>query len=143
MTNTIDTAAAGAGASSEAVQEILDWYAHYDALALAGDLEGMADVAAFPLNEVTDDAQGHGLAASCDRERYIAQMREVVGGGGAEMTSVRHPIFLSPALCFVVTDASFEVDGVKNEMRYGDLLLRTADGWKFQTMVAGGWHDQM
>lgn len=72
------------------------------------------------------------------------QMQEVVGGAESlEMVSTRHPIFLSPALCFVVTDASFVVGGEETQMRYGDLLLRTADGWRFQTMVAGGWHEQM
>ncbi|KJQ55408.1 hypothetical protein [Microbacterium sp. SA39] len=140
----VTMASAGAGASAEQTQEILDWFARYDALVQAGDLEGMADLASFPLNEVTDDAAGHGLAAPCDRERYLAQMQEVVGGSGdLEMTSTRHPIFLSPALCFVVTDAVFVSEGIETQMRYGDLLMRTADGWKFQTMVAGGWHEQM
>lgn len=140
----VTAAAEGGGASAQQTREILDWFARYDALVHAGDLEGMADVASFPLNEVTDDAAGHGIAAPCDRQRYLAQMQEVVGGAeGLEMTSTRHPIFLSPGLCFVVTDALFVSDGVETRMRYGDLLLRTADGWKFQTMVAGGWHEQM
>ncbi|MBT2484168.1 MULTISPECIES: nuclear transport factor 2 family protein [unclassified Microbacterium] len=140
----VTRAAENGAASSAAIQEIFDWFARYDDLVRAGDLEAMADMAAFPLNEVTDDAAGHGVTAPCDRERFIAQMREVVGAdGGGEMTSTRHPIFLSPSLCFVVTDASFTVGGEETAMRYGDLLIRTADGWKFQTMVAGGWHEQM
>jgi hypothetical protein len=143
MTDT-DTAAAGAMATQEEVQEVLDWFARYDELVGAGDLEAMADMAAFPINEVTDDARGYGLAGSCDREKFIAQMREVVGGAGdLEMTSTRHPVFLSRGLCFVVTDASFTVGGHTTQMRYGDLLMRTANGWKFQTMVAGGMHEHM
>jgi hypothetical protein len=140
----VTMAASGAGASAEQTQEILDWFARYDALVQVGDLAGMADMASFPLNEVTDDAAGYGIAAPSDRDRYLAQMQEVVGGSGdLEMRSTRHPIFLSPALCFVVTDAVFVSDGIETQMRYGDLLMRTADGWKFQTMVAGGWHEQM
>jgi hypothetical protein len=137
-------AAAGATATEARVQEVLDWFARYDALVDEGNLDAMADMAAFPINEVTDDADGHGLAGPCDREKFLTQMREVVGGAGeVQMTSERHPVFLSPALCFVVTDASMTVGEQTTQMRYGDLLVRTADGWRFQTMVAGGWHDHM
>ena len=126
------------------MQEVLDWFDRYDALVGAGDLYGMADLAAFPINEVTDDAAGHGLAAACDRERFVAQMRAVVGGAGeVEMSSTRSLVFLSPGLCFVVTDATVTADGQTTQMRYGDLLVRTAAGWRFQTMVAGGWHAHM
>lgn len=139
-----DAAAAGYPAGEQEIREVLDWFARYDALVAAGDLEAMADMAAFPINEVTDDADGHGIAAPCDRERFLAQMREVVGGAGeVEMSSARHPVFLSPALVFVVTDATITVGGETHRMRYGDLLLRAADGWRFQTMVAGGWGDRM
>ncbi|WP_104164417.1 hypothetical protein [Arthrobacter sp. SX1312] len=142
--NDTTSAAAGASASPAATQEILDWFAQYDALVQVGDVEGMADLASFPLNEVSDDATGRAVTRSCDRMTYIEQMRQVLEGSeGAEMKSNRHPTFISPALCFVVTDASFVVGGVETQMRYGDLLVRTPDGWKFQTMVAGGWHDQM
>lgn len=125
-------------------REIEDWFARYDALVAAGDLEAMADQALFPLNEVTDDPQGFGVVSRTDRERFRAQMREAgVGAEGLEMRSTRTPIFLSPALAFVVTDAEFVAEGQTTTMRYGDLLVRTPDGWRFQTMVAGGWSDQL
>lgn len=137
-------AAAGWTADEQEIDEVLAWFARYDELIAAGDLEAMADVAAFPLNEVTDDPEGHGLARPCDRATFIRQMQEAgVGSGGTTTTSVRHPVFLSAALCFVVTDASFTTDGHTEQMRYGDLLIRTEHGWRFQTMVAGGWHQQM
>ncbi|MCD1570577.1 hypothetical protein [Agromyces mediolanus] len=144
-THEITAAAAGGDSTAEQLAEVLAWFDRYDERVAAGDLNGMADLAAFPINEVTDDADGYGIASACDRERYLAQMREVVGANSAELTmhSTRHPIFLSPALCFVVTDASFELGGRTQQMRYGDLLVRTAEGWRFQTMVAGGWHEQM
>lgn len=134
---------AGPAATPELTQEVLDWFARYDRLVASGDLDAMADMAAFPLNEVTDDADGHGMAGLLDRTRYLAQMAQVISNDDVTMESTRQPIFLSPALCFVVTDAAFTVHGSTQQMRYGDLLIRTAEGWKFQTMVAGGWHDQM
>ncbi|SHK01839.1 hypothetical protein SAMN02745244_03761 [Tessaracoccus bendigoensis DSM 12906] len=134
---------AGPAATPELIQEVLDWFAQYDSLVAEGDLDAMADLAAFPLNEVTDDAHGHGLVGLLDRSQYLAQMARVISDGEVTMDSTRQPVFLSPALCFVVTDAAFTLDGSTHQMRYGDLLIRTAEGWKFQTMVAGGWHDQM
>ncbi|MDZ5078184.1 hypothetical protein [Nesterenkonia sp. HG001] len=125
-------------------REVMEWFERYDALAAAADVESMADQAAFPINEVTDDAEGFGVVGQCDRGRFIAQMREVLAGvGGVQMDSVRRPIFLSGALCFVVTDATFTTGGEAHTMRYGDLLIKTAEGWRFQTMVAGGWAEQM
>ena len=131
-------------ASPEQEQEIEDWFDRYDALVAAGDLEGMADQAVFPLNEVTDDADGLGVVSATGREQFLAQMRAAgVGAGAVEMRSSRTPVFLSPALVFVVTDATFTSSDQTTTMRYGDLLLRTSAGWRFQTMVAGGWSDAL
>jgi len=134
---------AGPTATPELVQEILDWFEQYDRAAASRDLETMAGMAAYPLNEVTDDAEGHGVAGLLNRDQYLAQMRNVIGNDEVTMDSKRQPIFLSPALCFVVTDATFTVNGETHHIRYGDLMVRTTEGWKFQTMVAGGWHEQM
>ena len=133
------TAATGYQPTAEQAKEIEVWFATYDALVAAGDLEGMADQAVFPLNEVTDDAAGLGVVSATDRHRFVAQMREAgVGAGGLDMRSSRTPVFLSPDLVFVVTDAAFTADGETTTMRYGDLLIRTSAGWRFQTMIAGG-----
>ncbi|WNG85933.1 nuclear transport factor 2 family protein [Mycobacterium sp. ITM-2016-00317] len=119
------------------VDEVLAWFTHYDALAVAGDVEAMADQAMFPLNEVTD-----GQAESCDRDRFVAQMaREVGGSGDLTMESVRTPHFINQNLVFVLTDATITAGGHRQQVRYGDLLVKTAGGWKFQTMVQGGWGD--
>lgn len=135
------TSISGYQPSAQQEQEITEWFRHYDELVAAGDVEAMADQALFPLNEVTDDPQGLALVSATDRERFVAQMREVgVGAEGVQMRSERHPVFLSSGLVFVVTDAEFVADGQPpSTMRYGDLLVRTAEGWRFQTMVAGGW----
>ena len=135
---------AGFEATEEQRQEIVDWFARYDALVAAGDLEAMADQASFPLNVVTDEPAGFGKVAATGRERFVAQMREAgVGAADVEMRSTRTPVFLSPALVFVVTDAEFASGDGTTAMRYGDLLVRTRDGWRFQTMVAGGWSEQL
>lgn len=68
------------------------------------------------------------MAGPLDRTRYLAQMAQVISTDEVTMESTRHPIFLSPALCFVVTDAAFTVNGSTQQMRYGDLLIRTAEG---------------
>ena len=138
------SAQAGYQPTRAEVDEVLAWFARYDRLVTAGDVEAMADMAAFPINEVTDDADGLGLAGPCSRERFVEQMHQVVGGAGeTSSTSTRHPIFLSASLVFVVTDAEITAGGEVHRMRYGDLLIKCADGWRFQTMVAGGRADQM
>lgn len=119
------------------VEDVLAWFARYDALAVARDVDGMADQAMFPLNEVTD-----GQAQSCDRQRFTAQMAEHVGGAeDITMDSVRTPHFINENLVFVITDATITAGDVSQQVRYGDLLVKSVAGWKFQTMVQGGWGD--
>ncbi|KWX57409.1 hypothetical protein [Mycobacterium sp. NAZ190054] len=128
--------ARGAYAPSPAdVEEVLEWFAHYDALTVAKDIGGMADQAMFPLNEVTD-----GRAESCDRDRFVAQMTHELGGAGeVTMDSVRTPHFINENLVFVITDATITAGGHSQQVRYGDLLVKSGGRWKFQTMVQGGW----
>jgi hypothetical protein len=134
----------GHEASEQLKKEIEAWFAHYDSLVAEGDVEAMADQAMFPLNEVTDDQHGFGLASATGRERFIAQMRESgIGSSEIEMRSSRTLHVLSPALVFVVTDALFGSGDEAAAMRYGDLLVRTPAGWRFQTMVAGGMSAQI
>jgi len=118
---------------------VLAWFEQYDALARARDFEAMADVAVFPLNEVTDDGNGNASATQLDRAAYVAQMAEVMGGGEYSMESTRTPHFLSDALVFVVTDAVLTAGDHSQQLRYGDLLVKVDGSWKFQTMAQGGW----
>lgn len=125
----------GFAPAPEDVQEVLAWFARYDELAVAKDVEAMADQAMFPLNEVTD-----GQAESCDRERFVAQMAgELQGSADIAMESVRTPHFINENLVFVVTDATITAGEHSQQVRYGDLLVRCGGEWKFQTMVQGGW----
>ena len=117
------------------VDSVLAWFAHYDALAVSKDVEGMADQAMFPLNEVTD-----GSAESVDRANFVAQMAEQLGQStDFTMESTRTPHFINENLVFVITDATFTADGFSQQVRYGDLLVKCDGDWKFQTMVQGGW----
>lgn len=117
------------------VDSVLAWFARYDALALNKDVEGMADQAMFPLNEVTD-----GSAESVDRAGFIVQMAEQLGQStDFAMESTRTPHFINENLVFVITDATFTADGFSQQVRYGDLLVKCDGDWKFQTMVQGGW----
>ncbi|MEU9833881.1 nuclear transport factor 2 family protein [Streptosporangium sp. NPDC048047] len=128
--------------TAEDVASVEAWFARYDDLAMKVDGEAMADMAMFPLNEVTDDSAGNGFAEQVTREEYVRQMAETMGAPGeVSMESVRKPIFLSKNLVFVVTDAVMTYGGQSHIARYGDLLVKKDGEWVFQTMVQGGWGD--
>lgn len=117
------------------------WFEKYDALAAKQDFEAMADMAMFPLNEVTDDGAGNGRAEQCNRDQYLAQMAQVMGGSSEDVTmeSTRTPHFISDGLVFVITEGTMTYGGQTQPMRYGDLLVKKDGRWLFQTMVQGGW----
>ncbi|GAA0925017.1 nuclear transport factor 2 family protein [Nonomuraea longicatena] len=119
------------------VRSVLDWFGRYDALVRKGEVESMADMAMFPLNNVTDDAEGNGKATPGTREEFVRDMAQIVSD--VEIHSTRTPHFLSASLVFVVTEAYFTVEGQTQHMRYGDLLVKNGGVWYFQTMVQGGW----
>ncbi|MEI5135232.1 nuclear transport factor 2 family protein [Streptomyces libani] len=121
------------------------WFAEYDAQSAKRDVQSMADLAMFPLNLVSDDAAGNGRAAQWDRERYIATMTQVMGDGGEGITfeSTRTPVFLSPALAVVFSDSTMTMDGQSRQLRYADILVRRDGTWAFQTMIQGGWGDNL
>jgi hypothetical protein len=121
------------------------WFAEYDSHVAKGDVERMADMALFPLNIVSDDDQtGNGSAAQQNREEFIQSMSHVVGDpADLEMKSERTPIFLTKQLVLVVTNATFTVAGHSQPVRYADLLVKQEGRWLFQTMVQGGWGNQL
>ncbi|MBA2891240.1 nuclear transport factor 2 family protein [Nonomuraea soli] len=117
------------------------WFEDYDKLAETGDIEKLADMAVFPMNVVTDVPGGYAAAKQWTREEYVAAMKEAMGGGTADLNlrSKRTPHHLTENLCLVETEATMTIEGQEQTMRYADLLVRTEDGWAFQTMVQGGW----
>lgn len=131
--------------SAEDVASVHAWFAEYDAHIANAELERMADMALFPLNIVSDSEEsGNGAAAQQTREQFVESMSQVVGGAGdMKMESTRTPIFLTGQLVLVVTDATFTIDGVSQPVRYADLLVKRDGKWLFQTMVQGGWGDQL
>ncbi|MFI2509343.1 DUF4440 domain-containing protein [Streptomyces sp. NPDC018972] len=121
------------------------WFAEYDAASGKRDVERMADLAVFPLNLVSDDSAGDGRSAQWDREQFIAVMTHVMGEGDQDITfeSTRTPVFLSPSMAVVFTDSTMTADGGSQRLRYADILLKRNGTWAFQTMVQGGWGDNL
>ncbi|MFE9747487.1 nuclear transport factor 2 family protein [Saccharothrix saharensis] len=127
---------AGFVPTDEDVAGVLAWFEQWDALAVAKDVEAMADMALFPVNAVTD-----GSAQSWDRARFLHDMAATLGDGDGDvrMESVRTPVFVNANLVFVITDATITAGEFSQVVRYGDLLVKADGKWLFQTMVQGGW----
>ncbi|MFI7111578.1 nuclear transport factor 2 family protein [Nonomuraea sp. NPDC050227] len=127
--------------SAEELKTIDDWFAAYDALAEEGAIEQLADLAVFPMNVATDVPGGHASVRQWTRAEYVEAMKQSMGGGtaGLDLRSTRTPRFVSQNLVVVETEATMTIEGEEHRMHYADLLMRTEDGWAFQTMVQGGW----
>ncbi|TJZ57332.1 nuclear transport factor 2 family protein [Streptomyces piniterrae] len=121
------------------------WFAEYDAQSAQRNVERMADMAVFPLNLVSDDAAGNGRSAQWDREQFVATMTQVMGEGSADITfeSTRTPVFLSSSMAVVFTDSVMTMEGQARQLRYADILIRRNGVWAFQTMIQGGWGDNL
>ncbi|WP_228979837.1 nuclear transport factor 2 family protein [Streptomyces sp. DH12] len=121
------------------------WFAEYDARSARRDVDGMADLAVFPLNLVSDDSAGDGRSAQWDRDRFVATMTHVMGDGADDITfeSTRTPVFLSPAMAVVFTDSTMTTGDTTRQLRYADILVRRRGQWAFQTMIQGGWGDNL
>ncbi|MEU8783430.1 DUF4440 domain-containing protein [Streptomyces sp. NPDC048637] len=121
------------------------WFAEYDEQSAKRNVQSMADMAVFPLNLVSDDAAGNGRSAQWDREQYVATMTQVMGDGSEEITfeSTRTPVFLSPAMVVVFSDSTMTTEGRSWRLRYADILVRRDGRWAFQTMIQGGWGDNL
>ncbi|MGC2998541.1 DUF4440 domain-containing protein [Streptomyces sp. G35A] len=121
------------------------WFADYDAASAERDVERMADMAVFPLNLVSDDSAGDGRSAQWDRDRFVATMTHVMGEGSQDITfeSTRTPVFLSSSMAVVFTDSTMTADGRSQQLRYADILLKQDGKWAFQSMIQGGWGDNL
>lgn len=131
--------------TDEELASVQRWFAEYDATAGRRDIERMADLAVFPLNLVSDDDAGQGASAQWDRERFVETMGRVMGDGAEDIAfeSTRTPVFLGPAIAVVFTDSVMTVQGHTQRLRYADILIRRDGSWAFQTMIQGGWGDQL
>ncbi|MGW1789422.1 nuclear transport factor 2 family protein [Streptomyces tubercidicus] len=121
------------------------WFAEYDAQSAQRNVQRMADMAVFPLNLVSDDAVGNGRSAQWDREQFVATMTQVMGDGSEDLTfeSTRTPVFLSPAMAVVFSDSTMTTEGESRRLRYADILVKQDGQWAFQTMIQGGWGDNL
>ncbi|MET9422008.1 MULTISPECIES: DUF4440 domain-containing protein [unclassified Streptomyces] len=131
--------------SAEELASIQEWFAAYDAHSAKRDVGRMADMAVFPLNLISDDAAGNGASAQWDRRQFVETMSHVMGDGSDDISfeSVRTPVFLSPAMAVVFTDSTMTMDGRTQQLRYADILIKQDGKWAFQTMMQGGWGDNL
>ncbi|MGW2629970.1 nuclear transport factor 2 family protein [Streptomyces chattanoogensis] len=121
------------------------WFTEYDAQSGRRNVERMADMAVFPLNLVSDDPGGNGRSAQWDREQFVATMTQVMSEGSEDIAfeSTRTPVFLSPSMAVVFTDSAMTTEGRTQRLRYADILIRRDGKWAFQTMIQGGWGDNL
>ncbi|TMR98819.1 nuclear transport factor 2 family protein [Nonomuraea basaltis] len=126
---------------NEELKSVEEWFTEYDTLAEQGAIERLADLAVFPMNLATDVPEGYATVRQWTRPEYIEAMKDAMGSGtaGLELESKRTPHFLSPNLVVVETEATMTIEGRRQSMHYADLLVRTEDGWAFQTMIQAGW----
>jgi hypothetical protein len=131
--------------TEEQKQSIESWFAEYDELSMKGDIEGMANMAMFPVHVVTEGADGNGYTENWTRAQFIETMTEAMKDApkAMEMRAVRTPFFLSQDLAVVITDAEITVGTQKQAMRYADILVKMDGTWKFQTMAQSGWGDML
>lgn len=136
--------------TEEDLRGLAEWFETYDAHSSAPtpeNVERMADMAVFPLNLVTDGSDGNARTGQWDRERYVATMNAVMGGGGEQdvrFESVRTPFFLSSSVAVVFTSAVMTTgDGEEHRVNYADVLVRRDGVWSFQTMIQSGWAEMM
>ncbi|MFG2284538.1 nuclear transport factor 2 family protein [Streptomyces sp. NPDC048595] len=136
---------AGYAPTAEDRASLEAWFAEYDAHSAQRNVARMADMAVFPLNLVSDDTAGDGRSAQWDRERFVATMTQVMGDGSEDITfeSTRTPVFLSPSMAVVFSDSVMTAQGRTQRLRYADILIRRGGTWAFQTMIQGGWGDNL
>lgn len=51
--------------------------------------------------------------------------------------------FLTNAMVVVFTDSTMTAGGESQQLRYADVLIKRDGAWAFQTMIQGGWGDNL
>ncbi|ASU83849.1 hypothetical protein CDO52_14595 [Nocardiopsis gilva YIM 90087] len=145
FSNQTNGIATGYTPTAEDLQSLESWFAHYDERAEKSDAEGMENMGMFPMNLVSDDSKGNGVAAQWTREQYLQMLTHEVPDGSADLKteSVRTPVFLSAQLAVVFTEATLTMNGETMKMHYADVLVKSNGEWAYQTMVQSGWGDAM
>lgn len=136
---------AGFEPTEQDTADLLAWFAEYDALAVAKDVEAMADTAHFPITVVTNDSAGNGVTQVWDRQAFVRAMGAAMQGdmGDLRMENHRRPTFLNRDLAVVVTDSTVTVGEQVRHLRYADVMVKSAGAWRFTSMIQGGWGDML
>ena len=129
--------------SAQDVEQLMAWFAAYDALAEKGDVEAMADVALFPLTVTTNDSAGECVTQQWDRATFVQAMGAAGGDPKPRLDNHRRPVFLNADLAVVVTDSTVTTADQVQHMRYVDVMAKTAGQWRFTSMVQAGWGDML
>lgn len=131
--------------TEEDQRSLAEWFEQYDSASATSDLQRMAQLAAFPLNLVTDDSTGSPWHGQWDQEEYVRTMSQVMGGDAGEVSfqSNRTPFFLSSSIVVVFSRSTMTDDGHAYQLDYADVLVREREGWRFQTMIQPGWGDML
>ncbi len=128
------------------VEGLMAWFTAYDALAVDGAVERMADVAIFPLTVTTNDSAGECVTQQWDRATFVQAMGMAGGEPGApkpRLDNHRQPVFLNADLAVVVTDSTVTTGEHVQHMRYVDVMAKRAGEWRFTSMVQAGWGDML
>ncbi len=130
---------------AEQKQEVDSWFSEFDELSRQGDVEGMANMAMFPVHVITDDSSGNGYAENWTRDKFVQTMTAAMKDTTAtmEMKARRTPFFLTAGIVVVITDAIVTTDAQERSLHYADILVKKDGQWKFQTMAQGGWGDML
>lgn len=133
------------GPDAAQIRSVDLWFAEFDELSRQGDVEGMANMAMFPVHVITDDSSGNGYAENWTRAEFVQTMTAAMKDTAAtmEMKARRTPFFLTTDIVVVITDATVTTDAEERSLRYADILVKNDGQWKFQTMAQGGWGDML
>lgn len=130
---------------AEQKQSVDAWFTEYDELSKNGDVEGMANMAMFPIHVITDDSNGNGYTENWTRDQFVQNMTVAMKDmpSDMEMKAIRTPFFLTKDIVVVITDATVTMGTQENLLHYADILVKIDGEWKFQTMAQGGWGDML
>ncbi|MFC7403876.1 hypothetical protein [Georgenia alba] len=144
--------------TAEEQDSLAAWWETYDGLAERSAVARMAELATFPVNVVSDDAEHRPHCGQWDRDHYVSTMSRVMGapdGAAASdpdaagptpegtFESIRTPLFLGPSIVVVFSRSTMTAGGETYHLDYADVLVRENDGWRFQTMIQPGWGEAM
>ena len=72
--------------TEEQRRSLESWFAEYDRLSMKGDVEGMADMAMFPVHVVTECSDGIGYTEDWTRQQFVQTMTDAMKAHGSPIS---------------------------------------------------------